>query len=138
MKLLEFLELLPNSQEIEIVTEDDLIYEGDSEDYIGEDYEITDVDSYADVRNYDIMYSVISIGVRWMIRIDDKVFRKEDVKLFYLTSPNKRYVNDCWAIKLELYNGDSIRICRTYEKDIRDLFENLAKEFDEIKVIKNV
>ena len=64
MKLKEFLELLPNSQEIEIVTEDDLIYEGDSEDYIGEDYEITDVYSYADVRNYDIMYSVISIGVR--------------------------------------------------------------------------
>ena len=64
MKLLEFLELLPNSQEIEIVTEDDLIYEGNSEDYIGEDYEITDVDSYADVRNYDSMYSVISIGVR--------------------------------------------------------------------------
>ena len=138
MKLKEFLELLPNSQEIEIVTEDDLIYEGDSEDYIGEDYEITDVDSYADVRNYDIIYSVISIGVRWMIRIDDKVFRKDDVKLFYLTSPNKRYVNDCWAIKLELYNGDSIRICRTYENDIRNLFENLAKEFDEIKVIKNV
>ena len=40
MKLLEFLELLPNSQEIEIVTEDDLIYEGDSEDYIGEDYQL--------------------------------------------------------------------------------------------------
>lgn len=64
MKLKEFLSLLPNSQEIEIVTEDDLIYEGDSEDYIGEDYEITDVDSYADVRNYDSMYSVICIGVR--------------------------------------------------------------------------
>ena len=73
-----------------------------------------------------------------MIRIDDKVFRKDDVKLFYLTSPNKRYVNDCWAVKLELYNGDSIRICRTYESDIRSLFESLAKEFDEIKVIKNV
>ena len=56
-----------------------------------------------------------------MIRIDDKVFRKDDVKLFYLTSPNKRYVNDCWAIKLELYNGDSIRICRTHENDIRSL-----------------
>ena len=28
-----------------------------------EDYEITDVDSYADVRNYDTVYSVISIGV---------------------------------------------------------------------------
>ena len=64
MKLREFLELLPNSQEIEIVTEDDLIYEGYVEDYIGEDYEITDVDSYADVRNYDTVYSVISIGVR--------------------------------------------------------------------------
>ena len=64
MKLLEFLKLLPNSQEIEILNENDLIYEGYSEDYIGEDYEITDVDSYADVRNYDTVYSVISIGVR--------------------------------------------------------------------------
>ena len=63
MKLKEFLKLLPTCQEIDILTEDDLIYEGDSEGYIGEDYEITDVDSYADVRNYDTVYSVISIGV---------------------------------------------------------------------------
>jgi len=39
------------------------LYEGDSEGYIGEDYEITDVDYYADVINYDTVYSVISIGV---------------------------------------------------------------------------
>ena len=63
MKLKEFLKLLPTCQEIEILNENDLIYEGDSEGYIGEDYEITDVDSYADVRNYDTVYSVISIGV---------------------------------------------------------------------------
>ena len=63
MQLKEFLKLLPTSQEIDISTENDLIYEGYSEDYIGEDYEITDVDSYADVRNYDTVYSVISIGV---------------------------------------------------------------------------
>ena len=63
MQLKEFLKLLPTSQEIDISTENDLIYEGDSEGYIGEDYEITDVDSYADVRNYDTVYSVISIGV---------------------------------------------------------------------------
>jgi len=63
MKLKEFLKLLPTCQEIDISTEDDLIYEGDSEGYIGEDYEITDVDYYADVINYDTVYSVISIGV---------------------------------------------------------------------------
>ena len=72
-----------------------------------------------------------------MIRIDDKVFRKDDVKLFELSSPNKRFVNDCWTIKLELYNGDSIKICRDFENDIRGIFENLTKEFDGIKVIKN-
>ena len=72
-----------------------------------------------------------------MIRIDDKVFRKDDVKLFELSSPNKRFVNDYWTIKLELYNGDSIKICRYFENDIRGIFENLTKEFDGIKVIKN-
>ena len=41
MKLKEFLKLLPTCQEIEILNENDLIYEGDSEGYIGEDYEIT-------------------------------------------------------------------------------------------------
>ena len=41
MQLKEFLKLLPTSQEIDISTENDLIYEGDSEGYIGEDYEIT-------------------------------------------------------------------------------------------------
>ena len=64
MQLKEFLKLLPTCQEIEILNENDLIYEGDSEGYIGEDYEIIDVDSYADVRNYDTVYSVVSIGVR--------------------------------------------------------------------------
>ena len=63
MQLKEFLKLLPTSQEIDISTENDLIYEGYSEGYIGEDYEIIDVDSYADVRNYDTVYSVVSIGV---------------------------------------------------------------------------
>ena len=62
MKLTELLGLLPDYQLIEVATANEIVYDGKAEEYIGKDYIVTDVSSYGDVRDYDNVYSVISIG----------------------------------------------------------------------------
>lgn len=62
MKLTELLGLLPDYQLIEVATANEIVYEGEVEEYIGKDYIVTDVSSYGDIRDYDNVYSVISIG----------------------------------------------------------------------------
>ena len=64
MKLLEFLELLPINQPIEISIMGTYLYEGDVAYYNYGDYEIDEIYTYGDIKEYDKTFAVICIDCK--------------------------------------------------------------------------
>ena len=64
MKLKEFLNLLPWSQPVEISIMGKDLYEGDVRYYEQKDYEIDEVYTYGDIKDYDKPFAVICIDCK--------------------------------------------------------------------------
>ena len=64
MKLLEFLELLPTRQSIVISIMGSDLYEGDVAYYNYGDYEIDEIYTYGDIKEYDKVFAVICIDCK--------------------------------------------------------------------------
>ena len=64
MKLLEFLELLPTGQSIVISIMGSNLYEGDVVYYDYGDYEINEIYTYGDIKEYNRPYVVICIDCK--------------------------------------------------------------------------
>ena len=64
MKLLEFLELLPTRQSIVVSIMGSDLYEGDVAYYNYGDYEIDEIYTYGDIKEYDKAFAVICIDCK--------------------------------------------------------------------------